>query len=204
MALVVKNSPASARDEIWSLGQEDPLEESMVTHSDILAWRIPTDRGTWWATYSPWAHKESDTTEVSWHVCNKIMLKRIEYLQNPAYKGEPWKQVNKWAIDIVFLMQWLLGPWLWLVYWRTSKAKHEGWRTWSQFLMGPVFSGSLCTVQSQHGQHCMGSDITDLCSSLGHAVRLEPTYSGNVLPSQWGPLACMTFINRHMSWTLVL
>ena len=38
--------------EIWvqSLGREDPLEEDMATHSIILAWRIPLDRGAWWAT----------------------------------------------------------------------------------------------------------------------------------------------------------
>ena len=38
--------------EIWvrSLGWEDPLEEGMATHSSILAWRIPMDRGAWWAT----------------------------------------------------------------------------------------------------------------------------------------------------------
>ena len=37
----VKNLPAM--QEIWveSLGQEDPLEEGMATHSHILAWRIP-------------------------------------------------------------------------------------------------------------------------------------------------------------------
>ena len=32
------------------LGQEDPLEEGMVGHSNILAWRIPMDRGAWRAT----------------------------------------------------------------------------------------------------------------------------------------------------------
>ena len=32
-------------------------------HSGILAWRIPWTRGAWRATYSPWGHKESDTTE---------------------------------------------------------------------------------------------------------------------------------------------
>ena len=32
-----------------SLGQEDPLEGGMATHSSILAWRIPMDRGAWWA-----------------------------------------------------------------------------------------------------------------------------------------------------------
>ena len=37
--------------ETWvqSLGQEDPLEEEMVTHSSILAWEIPWTRGAWWA-----------------------------------------------------------------------------------------------------------------------------------------------------------
>ena len=39
---MVKNSPASARDtHMRSLGWEDPLEEGMVIHSNILAWRIP-------------------------------------------------------------------------------------------------------------------------------------------------------------------
>ena len=36
-------------DLVRSLGQEDPLEKEMVTHSSIHAWRIPVDRGAWWA-----------------------------------------------------------------------------------------------------------------------------------------------------------
>ena len=32
-----------------SAGWKDPLEEGMATHSSILDWRIPVDRGTWWA-----------------------------------------------------------------------------------------------------------------------------------------------------------
>ena len=32
-----------------SLGWEDPLEEGMATHSSVLAWRIPMDRGAWLA-----------------------------------------------------------------------------------------------------------------------------------------------------------
>ena len=43
MALKVKNPPANAGDinhVVRSLGQEDPLEEGMATHSSILAWRI--------------------------------------------------------------------------------------------------------------------------------------------------------------------
>ena len=42
MVLVVKSLPANAGEEtrVQSLGQEDPLEEGMTTHSSILVWRI--------------------------------------------------------------------------------------------------------------------------------------------------------------------
>ena len=38
--------------ETWipSLGWEDPLEKEMVTHSSILVWEYPMDRGAWPAT----------------------------------------------------------------------------------------------------------------------------------------------------------
>ena len=38
---VVKNLPAMQEMQVQSLGQEDPLEKCMATHSSILAWRIP-------------------------------------------------------------------------------------------------------------------------------------------------------------------
>ena len=41
VAQMVKNLPAVQEIWVWSLGQEDPLEEGMATHSSILAWRIP-------------------------------------------------------------------------------------------------------------------------------------------------------------------
>ena len=34
----------------------------MATHSSMLAWKVPMDRGAWWA-YSPGGRKQSDTTE---------------------------------------------------------------------------------------------------------------------------------------------
>ena len=41
VAQTVKNLPAMLETRVPSLGQEDPLEEGMVTHSSILVWRIP-------------------------------------------------------------------------------------------------------------------------------------------------------------------
>ena len=38
---MVKNPPAKQEMWIQSLGQEDPLEKEMATHSSILAWEIP-------------------------------------------------------------------------------------------------------------------------------------------------------------------
>ena len=38
---IVKESARNAEIYIWSLGQEDSLEEETETHSSILAWRIP-------------------------------------------------------------------------------------------------------------------------------------------------------------------
>ena len=58
MAQLVKN--LSATQEAWvpSLGQEDPLEREMATHSSMLAWKIPMTEEP--GGYSPW--EESDTT----------------------------------------------------------------------------------------------------------------------------------------------
>ena len=41
MAQLVKNLSARQETQVQSLGQEDPLEKGMATHSSILAWRIP-------------------------------------------------------------------------------------------------------------------------------------------------------------------
>ena len=46
---MVKNLPAMWKTWVISLGWEAPLEKGKATHSSILTWRIPTDRGAWWA-----------------------------------------------------------------------------------------------------------------------------------------------------------
>ena len=61
VAQMVNNPPATQETWVWALGWEDPLEEGMATHSSILVWRIPWTEDP--MGYSPWGHKESDTTE---------------------------------------------------------------------------------------------------------------------------------------------
>ena len=50
VAQIVKNLPAMQETSVRSLGWEDPLKEGMATHSSILAWRIPRDKGACRAT----------------------------------------------------------------------------------------------------------------------------------------------------------
>ena len=62
VAQMVKNPPAMQETWVQSLSWENPLEEGMATHSSILAWKIPMDRGAWRVIVHGVA-KESDTTE---------------------------------------------------------------------------------------------------------------------------------------------
>ena len=57
----MKNLPAMQETRVRSLGQEDPLENGMATHSSILTWSIPWTESL--VGYSPWVCKELDMTE---------------------------------------------------------------------------------------------------------------------------------------------
>ena len=57
----VKNLLSMPETTVWSLGQEDPLEKEMATHSIILVWKIPWTEESG-GLHNPWGRKESDTT----------------------------------------------------------------------------------------------------------------------------------------------
>ena len=58
---MVKCLPAMQETWVQSLGWEDPLEKEMATHSSTHVWKFHGWRSL--VGYSPWGHKESDTTE---------------------------------------------------------------------------------------------------------------------------------------------
>ena len=61
----VNSLPALWETCIRSLGQEDPLEKGMVTHSSIVAWGIHGEKSL--GGYRPWGRKESDTAKQLTH-----------------------------------------------------------------------------------------------------------------------------------------
>ena len=62
VAQVVKNPLAMQAIQVRSLGQQDPLEKRMVTHSSIPAWEIPwtEEPDRLYAGYSPWNHSQTN------------------------------------------------------------------------------------------------------------------------------------------------
>ena len=58
---VVKNLPIMQETQVQSLGQEDPLEKEMATHSSILAWKIPWTEEP--GGLQSMGFQESETTE---------------------------------------------------------------------------------------------------------------------------------------------
>ena len=68
----VKNLPSIQETQVQFLGQEDPLEKGMATHSSILTWEIPWTEEP--GGYSPGGLKESDTTNTfNFHCFTQIL-----------------------------------------------------------------------------------------------------------------------------------
>ena len=63
VAQMLKNLPAMQETQVLSLGQEDPLEKGISTHSSVLAWKIPWTEEP--GGLQSMGHKESDPAEAT-------------------------------------------------------------------------------------------------------------------------------------------
>ena len=70
MAQVGKNLTVMQETQVLSLGQEDTLEKGITTHSIFLSGEFHGQRSL--VGYSPWDHKELDTTEQLTHRCRLL------------------------------------------------------------------------------------------------------------------------------------
>ena len=82
---MMKNLPAIRETWVRFLGWECPLEESMSTHSSVLAWRIPMDRERSLVGYSPWGHRvghdwETNNTYIQTYICIYIYTQACVYI----------------------------------------------------------------------------------------------------------------------------
>ena len=95
------------KQETWvqPLGQENPLEEEMTTHFSILTWRIPMDRGAWWATVHrvtkshTWLKQHSSTILLNLH--NPVITILWRIIQSSQRALELWsdlRYVKLWEV----------------------------------------------------------------------------------------------------------
>ena len=79
MAQRLKRLPPVRETRVRSLGQKDPLEKEMVTHSSILAWNIPMDRVAWWTTVHEVAKSQTQLRDQAQHPSSLQNLQKIYF-----------------------------------------------------------------------------------------------------------------------------
>ena len=97
---------------VWSLGQEDPLEEGMAPHASILA-RVPMDRAAWWAT----VHRVAE----SWT--------RLRSLSTPVLAWRP-NIASRAAVEVMKVSQ--CSPVASWTHWCPPSGKKEEYKTVQQ------------------------------------------------------------------------
>ena len=75
---------------VQSLGQEDPLEKQMATHSSVLVWRIPWTQEPGGLQGYPPGHKESGMTEATAYARGHSMAQRVKNLPAMQEPQETW------------------------------------------------------------------------------------------------------------------
>ena len=77
---------------VWSLGQEDPLEEGMATHSCILAWRIPWAEEPGGLTVHRAAKNQTQLKQLSTHACTRNLKPKLVLTNNCSlnFKTSSW------------------------------------------------------------------------------------------------------------------
>ena len=105
--------PATQETWVWSLGQEDPLEEGMAAHSSILAWRIPRTEelgglqpmgsqraSRVWATNTDWL---TEAGNVFVPQINFALLTSETLLENPTVEKRDPVKLRSWTYRVLLL-----------------------------------------------------------------------------------------------------
>ena len=98
---MIKNLPAMRETWFHSLGWEDPLKEGMASHSSILAWRIPMDRGAWRAAIQG-AAKGQTALSAAQHMHLSALMILFSYSKKFSVKFLGQREWNYYVRDKIF------------------------------------------------------------------------------------------------------
>ena len=143
MVQIVKNLPAMRKTWVQSLGQEDPLEKEMATHSSILDWRIPWteepgrlqslgSQRVWhdWATNTH-THKPTQPFKINWMELISFVLKDsclffccvLESIQRWLWNGGLlYRGFHFFHSNICWLLSFIVSPRTYGLLIRTSQT----------------------------------------------------------------------------------
>ena len=151
--------------QVRSLGQEDPLEQGMATHSSILAWKIPMDREAWEAIIHRVAKSLSWLKWLSTHTCKPCLSKgdlQVGGSQGVALPGSSsWAGVEQLAKPF--------GSWPGTAIMACCLSLLSAFLTWwkgAQTGLRELFSWTECWRLVEISCHRVGK--RSLCHTLAH------------------------------------
>ena len=103
MAQVVRNPHAMQETGVWSLGQEDPLEEEMATHPSALVWKIPwtEEPGGLWSIGLQRVRHNWAQAHTYMCICKPLLVWKVFILNSPSI-SQQWfsslSQPKQWKI----------------------------------------------------------------------------------------------------------
>ena len=93
VAQMVKHLPTMLETWVRSLGQEDPLEKEMATHSSTLAWKLQEfPGGAWWATVHRVPRVRHD-----WATSLSLLAEPVPVSNSPVGNGQRWDWGQTWV-----------------------------------------------------------------------------------------------------------
>ena len=140
--------------QVWSLGQEEPLEKEMETHSIILAWHIPwtgephglhTVHGVSKSQTSMSTHTSSYITTVQFLHLIPAVSTRLSHCKGSFSPFVISKKSVKWYFGFPFpsLLCFLPLKWYHLHIWG---CWYFSWKSWFQLVLHPAWHFSWCTL----------------------------------------------------------
>ena len=110
VAQMVRNLLAMQETWVWSLSQEDPLEDGLAAHSNILAQRIPWN-GAWRATVHGIANSQGTAEQLSTHAWSLVAADPVCLMIRPDYE-----RPNFWLAELDN-MHFLVDCWDTFITW---------------------------------------------------------------------------------------
>ena len=145
--------------QVWSLGWEDSLEQSLAAHSSTLAWRNLTDRGAWWAT----VHGVTESRN---------------WLKQPTMH-DPGEEGSLEENGYTYMHDWVPSLSTWdcqsIVNWLYSDTTWKAMRSWG---IGWIANGNFCglvpTAEHKNQYRKRAMEYPFLTAALEGTASWEP------------------------------